>query len=53
VLSLGVPAGSDVNVRVGDIVKFHGRLAAGEGRAAVRITRGSADLMEEHVEVQA
>jgi flagellar motor switch protein FliM len=53
VLSLGVPAGSDVNVRVGDIVKFHGRLAAGEGRAAVRITRTSAEAPDERVEVHA
>jgi flagellar motor switch protein FliM len=52
VLSLGIPAGSDVNVRVGDIVKFHGRLAAGDGRAAIRITRSGTEPREERIEVQ-
>lgn len=53
VLSLGVPAGADVNVRVGDIIKFRGRLAAGDGRAAIRITRRFAGASDEPHEVQA
>lgn len=39
VLSLGTPLESDVSVRVGDIVKFEGRLVTHTGRAAVRIER--------------
>ena len=42
VLSLGVPAETEVNVRVGNIIKFRGRLATASGRAAVRINRGFA-----------
>ena len=42
VLSLGVPVETDVNVRVGNIVKFTGRLATASGRAAVRVNRGCA-----------
>jgi flagellar motor switch protein FliM len=38
VLSLGVPIDSAINVRVGEIVKFKGRLAASAGRAAVQVT---------------
>jgi flagellar motor switch protein FliM len=53
VLSLGVSAASDVNIRVGDIVKFRGRLAAGDGRAAVRITRRSTGVADDAHEVQA
>lgn len=37
VLNLGAPVDSGVNVRVGDIIKFRGRLAASTGRAAVQI----------------
>ena len=39
ILSLGVPADIGVNIRVGNIVKFRGRLATSAGRAAVRINR--------------
>jgi flagellar motor switch protein FliM len=39
ILSLGVPAETQVNVRVADIVKFKGRLAVTRGRAAVQINR--------------
>lgn len=39
VLNLGVPSEADVNVRVGDIVKFRGRLAASNGRAAVVLSQ--------------
>jgi len=42
VLSLGVPAETEVNVRVGNIIKFKGRLATSSGRAAVRVNRGCA-----------
>jgi flagellar motor switch protein FliM len=42
VLSLGVPAETEVNVRVGNIIKFRGRLATTSGRAAVRINRSCA-----------
>ncbi len=42
VLSLGVPAGAEVDVRVADLVKFKGRLSSSSGRRAVRITRGCA-----------
>jgi flagellar motor switch protein FliM len=42
VLSLGVPAETEVNVRVGNIIKFKGRLATASGRAAVRINRSCA-----------
>jgi flagellar motor switch protein FliM len=42
VLSLGVPAETEVNVRVGNIVKFRGRLATASGRAAVRVNRSCA-----------
>jgi flagellar motor switch protein FliM len=37
VLSLGVPVDTGVNVRVGDIIKFTGRLAMQAGRAAVQV----------------
>jgi flagellar motor switch protein FliM len=37
VLSLGVPLDAGINVRVGDIVKFTGRLAMNAGRAAVQV----------------
>jgi flagellar motor switch protein FliM len=37
VLSLGVPLDAGVNIRVGDIVKFTGRLAMQAGRAAVQV----------------
>lgn len=39
VLNLGVPAETEVNVRVGNIIKFKGRLATASGRAAVRVNR--------------
>ena len=39
VLSLGVPAEIDINVRVGEIVKFKGRLATTAGRAAVVVNQ--------------
>jgi flagellar motor switch protein FliM len=42
VLSLGVPAETEVNVRIGNIIKFRGRLATASGRAAVRVNRGCA-----------
>jgi flagellar motor switch protein FliM len=42
VLSLGVPAETEVNVRVGNIIKNKGRLATSSGRAAVRVNRGCA-----------
>lgn len=41
VLSLGVPAGAEVDVRVANIVKFKGRLASIGERGAVRITCAS------------
>jgi flagellar motor switch protein FliM len=41
ILSLGVPVDTEVNVRVGGMLKFRGRLAASAGRAAVRISRAS------------
>jgi len=37
ILSLGMPVDTGVNVRVGDIVKFTGRLAMQAGRAAVQV----------------
>jgi flagellar motor switch protein FliM len=39
VLNLGVPVETDVRVRVGDLVKFKGTLAATAGRAAVVISK--------------
>ena len=39
VLSLGVPSEIDINVRVGEIVKFKGRLATTAGRAAVLVNQ--------------
>lgn len=42
VLNLGVPAETEVNVRVGNIIKFKGRLATANGRAAVRVNRSCA-----------
>jgi len=39
VLNLGVPAEVDVNVRVGEIIKFKGRLATQSGRAAVLLSQ--------------
>ena len=42
VLNLGVPAETEVNVRVGNIIKFKGRLATASGRAAVRVSRSCA-----------
>jgi flagellar motor switch protein FliM len=42
VLNLGVPAETEVNVRVGNIIKFKGRLATASGRAAVRVNRSCA-----------
>jgi flagellar motor switch protein FliM len=39
ILSLGVPAETNVNIRVGHLVKFKGRLAATNGRGAVLVTR--------------
>ena len=42
VLNLGVPAEAEVNVRVGNIIKFKGRLATTGGRAAVRVNRSCA-----------
>ena len=39
VLNLGVPSEVDVNVRVGDIIKFKGRLATQAGRAAVLLNQ--------------
>jgi flagellar motor switch protein FliM len=42
VLNLGVPAEADVNVRVGNIIKFKGRLTTANGRAAVRVNRSCA-----------
>jgi flagellar motor switch protein FliM len=39
VLSLGVPSEVDINVRVGEIVKFKGRLATTAGRAAVLLNQ--------------
>ncbi len=47
-LNLGVPAQADVNVRVGRLAKFKGRLAAAGERVAVQVT-GSAISTEEHV----
>jgi flagellar motor switch protein FliM len=41
VLSLGVPAGTEVNVRVADVIKFKGRLASSGARGAVRISRNT------------
>jgi flagellar motor switch protein FliM len=43
ILSLGVPAETNVNIRVGHIVKFKGRLAATNGRGGVLVTRAGAD----------
>lgn len=42
VLNLGAPAEAEVNVRVGDIIKFKGRLATTAGRAAVVVNRSAA-----------
>lgn len=39
ILNLGVPAETDISVRVNDILKFEGRLAVAGGRAAVRVTQ--------------
>jgi len=39
VLSLGVPVQSPVDVRVGNRLKFNGRLTASNGRTAVRVER--------------
>ncbi len=39
ILSLGIPAETHVNIRVGDLVKFKGRLAATNGRGGVFVTR--------------
>jgi flagellar motor switch protein FliM len=39
VLNLGVPLEAPVNIRVGDVVKFEGRLAASGDRAAVVVKR--------------
>jgi flagellar motor switch protein FliM len=51
VLSLGVPLESEVNIRVGDILKFKGRLATSAGRAAVQVHRTA--FAAESDEVQA
>ena len=42
VLSLGVPVGTEVDIRVGDVLKFRGRLASTAGRTAVQISRACA-----------
>lgn len=39
VLSLGVPIETGVNIRVGNIIKFKGHLAARAGRAAVQVSQ--------------
>lgn len=39
VLNLGIPAETEVDVCVGDILKFKGRLAERDGRAAVLVNR--------------
>src|SRR5205085_357137 len=39
ILSLGIPADANVNIRVGNIVKYRGRLAATNGRGGVLVTR--------------
>jgi len=39
VLSLGVPLDADVNVKVGDVLKFKGRLGTAGERAVVQISR--------------
>lgn len=46
VLSLGIPAETDVNVRVGEILKFKGRLAVSGGRAAVQVNSSPASSAE-------
>lgn len=53
VLSLGVPSDTDVNVRVGDIVKFKGRLVTRGGRAAVLVNRSAATQAGEWEGIQA
>lgn len=47
-LNLGVPVKEDVNVRVGRLVKFKGRMAASGDRAAVQVTRSAISADEEH-----
>ncbi|HEX5215033.1 MAG TPA: flagellar motor switch protein FliM [Vicinamibacterales bacterium] len=46
-LNLGVPTSEDVNIRVGQLAKFKGRLAASGERAAVQITRSAIPAEEE------
>ena len=46
-LNLGVPTLEDVNIRVGQLAKFKGRLAASGDRAAVQITRSAIPAEEE------
>lgn len=53
VLSLGVPSEVDINVRVGDIVKFKGRLATTAGRAAVLINHKVSTVAGGRPEAQA
>ena len=50
VLNLGAPADVDVNVRVGDIVKFKGRLVTTAGRAAVRLNSVVSSVAGGHLE---
>lgn len=52
VLSLGVPVDAEVNIRVGDIVKFRGRLATSGGRAAVLVNRSLCQPGTDWEEVQ-
>ena len=53
VLSLGVPADSEVDIRVANLVKFKGRLASRAGRGAVRISRSFASPARKGGEVPA
>jgi flagellar motor switch protein FliM len=46
VLNLGVPVESDVDVRVGEFVKFQGRLVTSASRAAVRLTHTCLEPLE-------
>jgi flagellar motor switch protein FliM len=53
VLSLGVPADSEVDIRVANLVKFKGRLASRAGLGGVRISRSFASPAGRSGEVQA
>ena len=47
VLSLGVPTHKPIDLRVGNTLKFQGRLGVDDGRIAVRIEQRCAALQME------